>query len=88
MPGALLLAVGLQLIHVAVVFYFAPKLERRPSSMAFSESRRYAVWLYVVARLATAAAVLNATMLGAALREERVAAVDDDRLAADHPRGG
>ena len=63
LPGALLLAVGLQVIHVAVVFYFAPKLERSSEFYGvLGVSAVLLVWLYIVARLATAAAFLNATL--------------------------
>ena len=63
MPGALLLAVGSQLIHVAVVFYFAPKLERSSEFYGvLGVSAVLLVWLYIVARLVTAAAFLNATV--------------------------
>jgi uncharacterized BrkB/YihY/UPF0761 family membrane protein len=63
LPGAVLLAVGLQCIHVAVVFYFAPRLERSSEFYGvLGVSAVLLVWLYVVARLATAAAFLNATV--------------------------
>ena len=63
LPGAVLLAVGLQCIHVAVVFYFAPKIERSSELYGvLGVSAVLLVWLYVVARLATAAAFLNATI--------------------------
>lgn len=63
LPGALLLAVGSQLIHVAVVFYFAPKLERSSEFYGvLGVSAVLLVWLYILARLATAAAFLNATV--------------------------
>ena len=63
LPGALLLAVGLQLVQVAVVFYFAPKLERSSEFYGvLGVSAVLLVWLYIIARLATAAAFLNATV--------------------------
>jgi uncharacterized BrkB/YihY/UPF0761 family membrane protein len=63
LPGALLLAVGTQLVHVAVVFYFAPRLERSSEFYGvLGVSAVLLVWLYVIARLATAAAFLNATV--------------------------
>lgn len=63
LPGAVLLAVGTELVHVAVVFYFAPKLERSSELYGLlGVSAVLLVWLYVVARLATGAAFLNATL--------------------------
>jgi uncharacterized BrkB/YihY/UPF0761 family membrane protein len=63
LPGAVLLAVGTQLVHVAVVFYFAPKLERSSELYGvLGVSAVLLVWLYVLARLATGAAFLNATL--------------------------
>jgi membrane protein len=63
LPGALLLAVGTQLVHVAVVFYFAPKLERSSELYGvLGVSAVLLVWLYVLARLMTGAAFLNATI--------------------------
>jgi uncharacterized BrkB/YihY/UPF0761 family membrane protein len=63
LPGALLLAVGTELVQVAVVFYFAPKLERSSEVYGvLGVSAVLLVWLYVLARLATGAAFLNATL--------------------------
>jgi uncharacterized BrkB/YihY/UPF0761 family membrane protein len=91
LPGAVLIAVGLQLIHVAVVFYFAPKLERSSELYgALGLAAVILVWLYVVARLITGAAFLNATLWErrhGVSGEDRVAAVHHDRLPADHPGG-
>lgn len=63
LPGALLLTVGTQLLQVAVVFYFAPKLERSSELYGvLGLSAVLLVWLYVLARLMTGAAFLNATV--------------------------
>jgi uncharacterized BrkB/YihY/UPF0761 family membrane protein len=63
LPGALVLAVGTQLVHVAVVFYFAPKIERSSDLYGvLGVSAVLLVWLYVLARLLTGAAFLNATV--------------------------
>ncbi|MGH3036457.1 MAG: YhjD/YihY/BrkB family envelope integrity protein, partial [Gaiellaceae bacterium] len=63
LPGALLLAVGTELIHVAVVFYFAPKLERSSELYgALGTATALLVWLYVFARLFTSATFLNSTV--------------------------
>jgi membrane protein len=62
-PGAVLVAVGAQLISVAVVFYFAPKIGRSTELYGtLGTAAVLLVWLYVVARLITAGAFLNATL--------------------------
>jgi uncharacterized BrkB/YihY/UPF0761 family membrane protein len=63
LPGAALVTVGVQLMHAAVVFYFAPKLER--SSELYGSlgiAAALLLWLYFSARLLTAGAFLNATL--------------------------
>jgi uncharacterized BrkB/YihY/UPF0761 family membrane protein len=63
LPGAALVAVGTQLIHVAVIFYFAPRLGRSGETYgAFGAAATILVWLYVISRLVTSAAFLNATL--------------------------
>ena len=63
LPGAVLVAVGVQLVHIAVLFYFAPRLTRSEETYgAFGAAATMLVWLYVLSRLATAAAFLNATL--------------------------
>jgi uncharacterized BrkB/YihY/UPF0761 family membrane protein len=62
-PGAVLVAVGAQLISVAVVFYFAPKIGRSSELYgALGTAAVLLVWLFVIARLITAGAFLNATL--------------------------
>jgi uncharacterized BrkB/YihY/UPF0761 family membrane protein len=62
-PGAVLVAVGAQLVGVAVVFYFAPKIGRSTELYGtLGTAAVLLVWLYVVARLITAGAFLNATL--------------------------
>src|SRR6185436_2580906 len=63
LPGAVMVGVGYQLITVAVLFYFAPRLGRAEETYgAFGAAATILVWLYVIARLATGAAFLNATL--------------------------
>ena len=62
-PGALVAAVGTELIHVGVAFYFAPKLERSSELYgALGAATVLLVWLYVFARLFTSATFLNVTL--------------------------
>jgi uncharacterized BrkB/YihY/UPF0761 family membrane protein len=71
LPGALLVAVGVQLIQVAVLFYFAPRLGRSEETYgAFGAAATMLVWLYVISRLVTEAAFLNATLWFRRLAEQ------------------
>jgi uncharacterized BrkB/YihY/UPF0761 family membrane protein len=63
LPGAVLVATGVELIQIAVVFYFAPRLGRSEETYgAFGAAATILVWLYVLSRLVTGAAFLNATL--------------------------
>jgi uncharacterized BrkB/YihY/UPF0761 family membrane protein len=63
LPGAVLVAVGGQLVEVAVLFYFAPRLGRSEETYgAFGAAATMLIWLYVLSRLITSAAFLNATL--------------------------
>jgi uncharacterized BrkB/YihY/UPF0761 family membrane protein len=63
LPGAVLVATGQQLLQIAVVFYFAPKLgDSEETYGAFGAAATMLVWLYVLSRLVTGAAFLNATL--------------------------
>jgi uncharacterized BrkB/YihY/UPF0761 family membrane protein len=63
LPGALVIALGTELLHVAVAFYFAPKLERSSELYgALGTATVLLVWLYVFGRLFTSATFLNATL--------------------------
>ena len=75
LPGALLLTVGHQLVQIAVVFYFAPRLGRSEETYgAFGAAATMLIWLYVLSRLATEAAFLNATLWDRRRRSERATA--------------
>ena len=63
LPGAALLAVGHQLLQIAVLFYFVPRLGRSEETYgAFGAAATMLVWLYVLSRLGTGGAFLNATL--------------------------
>jgi len=63
LPGAALVAAGHQLVQVAVLFYFAPKLgDEEETYGAFGAAATILVWLYVISRLVTGAAFLNAAL--------------------------
>ena len=63
LPGAVLVAVGTQLMQIVVIFYFAPRIGRAEETYgAFGTAATMLVWLYVLCRLITSAAFLNATL--------------------------
>ena len=62
-PGALLVAVGYESFQIAVIFYFAPRLGRSEETYgALGIAATMLVWLYVLSRLVTGGAFLNATL--------------------------
>jgi uncharacterized BrkB/YihY/UPF0761 family membrane protein len=77
LPGALVVAMGSQLMQIAVIFYFAPRLGRSEETYgALGAAATLLVWLYVVSRLVTVAAFLNAT-----LWQHRVQAAGENQAA-------
>jgi uncharacterized BrkB/YihY/UPF0761 family membrane protein len=62
-PGAAIVGLGYQLMDLAVLFYFAPKLgESQETYGVFGAAATLLVWLYVLCRLFTVAGFLNATL--------------------------
>ena len=62
-PGALLATLGMQCVHVLVVLYLAPKLQRSPALYgSLGAATVLLLWLYITARLVVSAAFLNATL--------------------------
>jgi membrane protein len=63
LPGALLVAAGHLIVQIVVIFHFAPRLGRSEETYgAFGTAATMLVWLYVIGRLVTGAAFLNATL--------------------------
>jgi uncharacterized BrkB/YihY/UPF0761 family membrane protein len=61
LPGAALLAIGLQLMRIATSVYFAGRLERVEDLYgAFGLATVFMVWLFLIGRLVVAAMALNA----------------------------
>jgi uncharacterized BrkB/YihY/UPF0761 family membrane protein len=63
LPGALLTAVGVQILHLITVFYLAGKLDS--SSQLYGglgAAATILLWLYLLGRLVVGSAVLNATL--------------------------
>ena len=69
-------------MQIAVIFYFAPRLGRSEETYgAFGSAATMLVWLYVLSRLTTGAAFLNATLWDR--RRRAAAAAARDRNARD-----
>jgi membrane protein len=63
LPGAVLFAVGMQLVHVFVVLYLTPRLDSSSELYgALGVATVILLWLYIIARLTVSAAFLNATL--------------------------
>jgi uncharacterized BrkB/YihY/UPF0761 family membrane protein len=63
LPGAVLVAIGTQLIHLFVVLYLAPRLGRSTELYgALGAATVILLWLYLEARLFVGAAFLNACL--------------------------
>jgi uncharacterized BrkB/YihY/UPF0761 family membrane protein len=63
LPGATLVALGTEAIHVFVVLYLAPRLGRSSELYgSLGAATVILLWLYITARLIIAAAFLNATV--------------------------
>ena len=62
-PGAALVALGMEGIHLATVLYISHKAEQASASYgAIGASLVLLLWLYLLGRLIVAAAFLNATV--------------------------
>jgi membrane protein len=62
-PGAVLVSVGIVVIHLSVSFYFAPKLGRSSELYGtLGAAMVVLLWLYLAARLVVAGAFLNAAL--------------------------
>jgi uncharacterized BrkB/YihY/UPF0761 family membrane protein len=63
LPGAVLVAVGVQAMHLVVALYLGPKLGRSSELYgALGVATVILLWLYFTARLLTASAFLNAAL--------------------------
>jgi uncharacterized BrkB/YihY/UPF0761 family membrane protein len=70
-PGAILVALGLELLHVFGVLYLAPKLGRSSELYgALGAATVILLWLFLIARLIVAGAFLNAARWERAARLE------------------
>lgn len=62
-PGALLFASGIALLHLATIYYFAPRLSRAPALYgSLGTAATLLVWLFIASRIVVAGAFLNATL--------------------------
>ena len=63
LPGAVLVAVGTQLVHLLVALYLAPRLGRSSELYgALGAATVILLWLYLEARIFVGAAFLNACL--------------------------
>ncbi len=63
LPGAALLAVGLQALHLVATLYLPSRIERASDTYGtLGTAIVLLLWLYLIGRLIMAGAVLNATM--------------------------
>jgi len=63
LPGVCVIGVGMQLMHLVVVLYLAPRLAHSPSLYgSLGAATVVMLWLYLIARLVVSAAFLNATL--------------------------
>jgi uncharacterized BrkB/YihY/UPF0761 family membrane protein len=68
-PGAVLVAVGLQALHLGTTLFVADKLERASATYgAFGVAFTILLWLYFLSRIIVSSAMLNAALWQA--REE------------------
>ena len=73
-PGAVLVAVGLQVVHLGTVLVVANQIERASETYGpLGAALTILVWLYVISRLIVGAAMLDVTM---ARRRDPAAAAD------------
>jgi len=74
-PGAILVAVGIQVLQLVTVIYITPRLDSATAAYgALGVALVLLLWLYMLARLVVAAAMLNATLWE---RSKRKAALAD-----------
>ena len=63
LPGALLVAVGIQIIHLGTVLFIAGKVERASETYgALGVAFTILFWLYIVSRVIVASAMLNSAL--------------------------
>jgi uncharacterized BrkB/YihY/UPF0761 family membrane protein len=63
LPGALMFAAGQAVLHLATVYYFAPRLGRAPTLYgSLGAAATLLVWLFLVSRIVVASAFFNATL--------------------------
>ena len=86
LPGAALVALGTEAIHVFVVLYLVPRLGRSSELYgSLGAATVILLWLYITARLIIAAAFLNATAWRRA-RHRRPSRADRGRRERRRPR--
>jgi uncharacterized BrkB/YihY/UPF0761 family membrane protein len=73
-PGAVLVALGAQIIHLVSAFYLVPKVDRSTDLYgALGSATVILLWLYLIARLLVAAAFLDAALASRRARRDEEA---------------
>ena len=63
LPGSLLFGVGVELLHITTVLWFAPYLQAKSQTYgSIGAALAILVWAYLLGRVVTAAAALNAVL--------------------------
>jgi membrane protein len=62
-PGALLVAVGMQVVHLGTVLFLGNRIEHASATYgSFGAALTMLVWLYIVSRVIVGSAMLNAAL--------------------------
>jgi len=94
LPGALLMAVGLQVLHAATLWFIVPKLDNSTSLYGpLGSVATLLFWMYLAGRLVVTSPILNASLSEERRRKSRALAVPpadgdaaDGDAANDEPR--
>jgi uncharacterized BrkB/YihY/UPF0761 family membrane protein len=63
LPGAVMVALGLAVLHFATVYYFAPRLTRAPALYgSLGTAATLLAWLFLISRVVVSSAFLNASL--------------------------
>ena len=89
LPGALLMAVGLQVLHAATLWFIVPKLDNSTSLYGpLGSVATLLFWMYLAGRLVVTSPILNASLSEERRRKSRALAEPsaDGDAADDEPR--
>jgi membrane protein len=62
-PGAVLVAVGMEIVHLGTVLFLAGRIEHASATYgSFGAALTLLVWLYIISRVIVGSAMLNASL--------------------------